>query len=144
MTDVSLMVADVHLAAAISAYFLPHALLALGVSAVLALVARRMFVLRLRGVRVSGVCVRHTYARDGVAEVAKFQAASGETFRCLAAPKAAASARVGDPMEVVYDPRNPKNAKVLPVSYGGAYALSVISLIVAVPGIWLLIRIFGT
>ncbi|MFE2289755.1 DUF3592 domain-containing protein [Streptomyces sp. NPDC059452] len=133
----------VHLASGGSAYFVPHALLALGVSGVLAFFARRMFVLRIRGVRVSGVCVRHTYARDGVAEVARFQAASGETFRCLAKPKAAASARVGEPMEVIYDPRNPKNAQVLPVTYGVAYAMSFISLIIAIPGIALLVWIFG-
>ncbi|MER7852670.1 hypothetical protein [Streptomyces rhizosphaericola] len=133
---------SVHLAASGSAYFVPHALLTLGVSGVLAFFARRLFSLRIRGVQAQGVCAKHTFARDGVAVVARFETESGETFRCLGRPAAVASARIGEPLDVIYDPRNPKNAQVLPVGYAGAYAMSVLSVITAVPGIWLLGWIF--
>ncbi|WP_425586138.1 hypothetical protein [Streptomyces sannanensis] len=133
----------VHLAGSGSTYFVPHALLALGVSGVLASVAWRLFALRARGVRVRGVCVKHTYAKNGVAVVARFQTASGETFRCLGPARAVASARVGEPIDVVYDPRRPKNAEVHPVSYGVAYSLSILALIIAVPGLGILYWILG-
>ncbi|WP_103534803.1 DUF3592 domain-containing protein [Streptomyces sp. SM11] len=129
---------SVYLAASGSAYFVPHALVALGVSGALAFFARRLFSLRVRGVTVRGVCVKHTFAKDGIAVVARFQTESGETFRCLSQPAAVAHARIGDPLDVVYDPRNPKNAEVPPIGYGVAYAMAVLSAIVAVPGIGLL------
>ncbi|WP_406383268.1 DUF3592 domain-containing protein [Streptomyces sp. NBC_01618] len=134
----------VHLAASGSAYFVPHALLSLGISGILGFFAWRMFALRVRGVRVRGVCVKHTYAKNGVAVVAKFQTVSGETFRCLSPAAAVACARVGDSIDVIYDPRHPKNAEVYPVKYGVAYALSILSLITVVPGIGLLFWMLGS
>ncbi|MGR6998278.1 DUF3592 domain-containing protein [Yinghuangia aomiensis] len=103
---------DTHLAASENAYFLPHALVAFGVAAVLGLLGWRLLVLRVRGVPVTGVCVKHTYGKTGVAVVVRFTPASGGSLTCLGRPAAVAEARVGQPVTVVYDPRNPKNAEI--------------------------------
>ncbi|WP_405898696.1 DUF3592 domain-containing protein [Streptomyces sp. NBC_00727] len=128
----------VNLAASGSPYFIPHAVIVLGVAGIVARFAGEAYALRSRGVRARGVCVRHTYAKNGVSVVARFQTASGETFRALGPAGAVASARVGDPVDVVYDPRKPKNAKVEPANHSDAHWLAFVALVLAVPGVWLL------
>ncbi|MEU5519039.1 DUF3592 domain-containing protein [Streptomyces griseoaurantiacus] len=135
--------ASAYLAASGSAYFLPHALLALSGSGILAFFAQRAFVVRTRGVRVTGVCVKHTFAKDGVAVIVRYETASGEKFRCLSRPQAVACARIGEPVDVVYDPRRPKNAEVPPIGYGMPYMLSALALVFAVPGLGILFWIIG-
>ncbi|WP_158791012.1 DUF3592 domain-containing protein [Streptomyces sp. NRRL WC-3549] len=87
--------------------------------------------------------MRYTYGRNGVAVVVGFETESGESFRCLGPSTAAACARVGEPVDVLHDPRHPKNAEVAPVRYGVAYAWSVLALVVLAPGIGLLVWILG-
>ncbi|MBH5131206.1 MULTISPECIES: DUF3592 domain-containing protein [Streptomyces] len=135
--------ASAYLAASGSAYFLPHTLVLLGCSGVMAFMAQRAFAVRARGVRVAGVCVRHTFAKDGVAVIVRYEVASGEKFTCLSRPAAVACARVGEPVDVVYDPRRPKNAEVPPIGYGMAVMLSVLALVLGVPGLVLLGWIVG-
>ncbi|MFI7875724.1 DUF3592 domain-containing protein [Streptomyces salinarius] len=135
--------APAYLAASGSAYFLPHTLVLLGGSGILAFMAQRAFAVRVRGVRVTGVCVRHTFAKDGVAVIVRYEAASGEKFTCLSQPAAVACARIGEPVDVVYDPRRPKNAEVPPIGYGIAYILSTLALLLGIPGLGLLYWIVG-
>ncbi|MFJ9601625.1 DUF3592 domain-containing protein [Streptomyces althioticus] len=135
--------ASAYLAASGSAYFLPHTLVLLGGSGALAFVAQRAFAVRGRGVRVTGVCVRHTFAKDGVAVIVRYEAASGEKFTCLSRPQAVACARIGEPVDVVYDPRRPKNAEVPPIGYGMPFMFSALALLLGVPGLGMLYWIVG-
>lgn len=128
----------IHVAAGESAFYVPHALVALAAAGLVACLSWKSAVLRRRGVRASGVCVKQTYGRHGVAPVVEFETPTGDRVRCLGRPAAAPSVRVGGRATVVFDPKNPTNAQVEPVTSGALYGLAVLAVVCAVPGAALL------
>lgn len=117
---------------------LPHALLLLGSAGALGYLGWRSLILRIRGVRVTGKCVKHTYRERGIRIVVRFSTLSGGTHTCLGPSSPVAGARIGADVEIVYDPRKPDNADVPPISVGPGFALLTIASLAAVAGVWLL------
>ncbi|WP_069171176.1 DUF3592 domain-containing protein [Streptomyces griseus] len=129
------------LAASGTVAVLPHALLLLGAAGALGYLGWQSLVLRIRGVRATGVCVKHTYRERGIRVVVRFSTPAGGTHTCLGSPSPVAGARIGADVEVVYDPRKPDNAEVPPISVGTGFSLLTIASLVAVAGVWLLVWI---
>ncbi|MFC3234871.1 DUF3592 domain-containing protein [Streptomyces nitrosporeus] len=69
-----------------------------------------------QGVRTTGVCVKCIYRERGIRLVVRFHTRSGATRRFLGPSSPVAVARVGEQVDVIYDPRNPENAGAPPVA----------------------------
>ncbi|MFE4058541.1 DUF3592 domain-containing protein [Streptomyces sp. NPDC059096] len=67
-----------------------------------------------------------------VVGMAKFTLDDGRTFRCHGRYRGMAAAEIGDEVEVIYDPGNPKRARVAPVDFGGGYTVAVMAAVAAV------------
>ncbi|MFE3602922.1 DUF3592 domain-containing protein [Streptomyces sp. NPDC059142] len=85
----------------------------------LAFVAVESVLLGLRGSCAVGNLRAAHLCPIRVAVMAKFTLDDGRTFRCHGRYRGMAAAEIGDEVEVIYDPGNPKRARVAPVDFGG-------------------------
>lgn len=95
----------------------------------------KVFSLRFRGVRTEGICVAHAFGNYGVSVVAEYSGPDGQVYEAFGLARAIPAAPIGGSVPVVFDPKRPKNAEVLPAQRGIGYMLMGVALIGLVAGI---------